>query len=319
MIPAHETFDGTFPFKPHFSNAPGFRMHYVDEGAGAPLVCLHGEPTWSYLYRKFIPPLSKDFRVIAPDHMGLGKSETPPDREYTLRTHVENLAALVAELDLRDITFVLQDWGGPIGAAYTLRHSERVRRLILMNTILGYSAAVTHLPRDAAHKPPRLTSSNWFRWVKQSVDDGTFHDRMSQLGSHIGELMGRLGMRNADAKAETWRRAYAAHFQTPADCKGAIDFPLDIIYDRMVPYVREGFPMVPALRGKPAMLAEGMSDQAIPPELAIADFKALFPKGPVVRLNGVGHFCQEDAPEALVALIQLFIQMTPDCRPSSVG
>jgi haloalkane dehalogenase len=105
-------------------------------------------------------------------------------------------------------------------------------------------------------------------------------------------------------------RAYAAHFKTPADCKGAIEFPLDIIQDRMVPYVLEGFPGVPELRRKPAMLAEGMADQAIPPELAIADFKMLFPAGPVVRLDGVGHFCQEDAPEALVAMIQLFIQMT---------
>lgn len=310
MIPANETFDGTFPFEPHFTTAPGFRMHYVDEGTGPPIVCLHGEPTWSYLYRKFIPSLARDFRVIAPDHMGFGKSETPPDREYTLRTHVENLAALIDELDLTDITFVLQDWGGPIGAAYTLRHPERVRRLVLMNTILGYSAAVTDIPRDPAHKPPRLTSSNWFRWVKKSVDEGTFHEQMSHLGSHIGELMGRLGMRNADATTETWLRAYAAHFQTPADCKGAIEFPLDIITDRMVPYVLEGFPKVPELRRKPAMLAEGMADQAIPPELAIADFKALFPNGPAVRLDGVGHFCQEDAPEALVALIQLFIQMT---------
>jgi pimeloyl-ACP methyl ester carboxylesterase len=78
----------------------------------------------------------------------------------------------------------------------------------------------------------------------------------------------------------------------------------------MVPCVLEGFPGVPELRRKPAMLAEGMADLAIPPELAIADFKTLFPAGPVVRLDEVGHFCQEDAPESLVALIQLFIQMT---------
>jgi cis-3-alkyl-4-acyloxetan-2-one decarboxylase len=312
MIPANKTFDGTFPFEPHFTMAPGFRMHYVDEGKGSPIICLHGEPTWSYLYRKFIPPLATDFRVIVPDHMGFGKSETPPDREYTLRTHVENLAALIAELDLMDITFVLQDWGGPIGAAYTLRHPDRVGRLVLMNTILGYSAAVTDVPRDPGHKPHRLTSSNWFRWVKQSVDDGTFHEHMRHLGSHIGDLMGQLGMRNDEAKTAVWLRAYAAHFQTSADCKGAIEFPLDIIHDRIAPYVLEGFPMVPSLRAKPAMLAEGMADEAIPPELAIADFKALFPKGPVVRLAGVGHFCQEDAPETLVSLIQLFTQLTHD-------
>ena len=77
MIPASETFNGTFPFKPHFSDAPGFRMHYVDEGDGEPIVCLHGEPTWGYVYRNFIPTLCRTHRVIVPDHMGFGKSETP--------------------------------------------------------------------------------------------------------------------------------------------------------------------------------------------------------------------------------------------------
>ena len=110
MIAAGETFDGTFPFKPNFSEVNGFRMHYVDEGEGDPIICLHGEPTWGYLYRKFIPPLSKTNRVIVPDHMGFGKSETPQDKVYHLRTHVENLTALIDELNLHDITFVVQDW-----------------------------------------------------------------------------------------------------------------------------------------------------------------------------------------------------------------
>jgi haloalkane dehalogenase len=102
VIDADEAFDGTWPFAPRFTTRPGFRMHYVDEGSGEPVVCLHGEPTWGYLYRRFIPPLSAQHRVVVPDHMGFGKTETPPDCSYTLRTHVENLTALlVDELDLR--------------------------------------------------------------------------------------------------------------------------------------------------------------------------------------------------------------------------
>jgi len=93
MIPERETFGGTWPFAPRYFEGNGFRMHYVDEGDGEPIICLHGEPTWGYLYRRFIPPLSKANRVIVPDHMGLGKSETPRDREYSLKTHVENLSA----------------------------------------------------------------------------------------------------------------------------------------------------------------------------------------------------------------------------------
>ncbi len=310
MIPSSETFDGTFPFKPHFSTAAGFRMHYVDEGSGEPIVCLHGEPTWGYLYRKFIPPLASDHRVIVPDHMGFGKSETPADREYALKTHTENLAALIEELDLRDITFVAQDWGGPIVGAYTVRHPQRVRRLCLMNTILGYANATPEARRDAGAKPPRLTDSPWFTYVKKSLDDGTYHQTMGHLADQIGPLMGRLGLKNHEARSATWLRAYAAHFSTPEDCKGAIEFPLDVALNRIAPYVREGFSGVEALRAKPAMLAEGMDDQAIPPALAIFDFKTLFPHGPLVRLPGVGHYCQEDVPETLVALIQMFLQMT---------
>ena len=109
MIQANETFDGTWPYQAKFSSAAGFRQHYVDEGSGRPIVLLHGQPTWGYIYRRFIPPLASTHRVVVPDHMGFGKSETPQDRVYTLSTHVANLTALIESLDLRDITLVMQD------------------------------------------------------------------------------------------------------------------------------------------------------------------------------------------------------------------
>ena len=305
MVPAEETFDGTFPFRPQFSMAPGFRMHYVDEGRGEPVVLLHGEPTWGYLYRNFIPPLARQWRVIVPDHMGFGKSETPQDRDYTLETHVANLEALFDELGLEGITLVGQDWGGPMLAAYTVRHPGRVRRVCLMNSICGYGAMVA--PRDAP-RPPKLHESAWFQWVAASLKDGTYHRKMERVGDRIGDLMGRLGTESG--LGEVAIRAYASAFGTPAECKGAVEFPLDVALNRIGTYVMAGAGGVPDLRSKPAMLAEGMRDRAIPPELAIADFRALFPDGPVVRLEGAGHFCQEDAAPELVAMIQLFLQLT---------
>src|SRR5689334_18195499 len=104
MIATNETFNGSFPFTPHFTQAPGFRMHYIDEGQGSLVLCLHGEPTWGYLFRHLIGQLSADHRVIVPDHMGFGKSETPAGRTYWLQDHVDNLEKLVLDLDLRDIT-----------------------------------------------------------------------------------------------------------------------------------------------------------------------------------------------------------------------
>lgn len=303
MIDANETFDGTFPFAPHFSTAPGFRMHYVDEGAGEPIVCLHGEPTWGYLYRNFISPLARTHRVVVPDHMGFGKSETPQDREYTARTHVENLAKLFDDLQLSDITLVGQDWGGVFASAYTVRHPDRVKRLFLMNTLCGYGIG----GRDEI---PPIQSSRWFEWIAGGIDNGRTEAVLTNLGSTVLSVMKIIGFENTGAVDDTWIRAYSAPFSTPEECKGGLEFPLDVHHNRILEYMVEGFAGVDALKSKPAMLAEGMRDHAIPPETAIADFKTLWPDGPVVELPNAGHFCQEDEPETLVALIQQFLQST---------
>ena len=310
MISPNETFKGTFPFEPHFSEAPGFKMHYVDEGDGEPIICLHGEPTWGYLYRNFIPPLAKTHRVIVPDHMGFGKSETPQDREYTLRTHVENLTAVIDDLGLQNITFVVQDWGGPIACGYTVRNAARVKRLCLMNTIMGYGGAVEDKEAAGAARAARKEISPWFQWVLEAHKNGTYEATMSNLKVVLPGIMLMLGFAERSVIDDTWLRAYTAPFQTKEECKGAIEFPLDVALRRIGDYVKEGFAGVGDLRSKPAMLAEGMLDRAILPANAIADFKALWPDGPVVELPGAGHFCQEDKPQALVALIQQFIQMT---------
>ncbi len=306
MVPADETFEGTFPFQPRFSSAAGFRMHYVDEGEGEPIVCLHGEPTWGYLYRKLIGPLSRHWRVIVPDHMGFGKSETPQDRDYTLQTHVENLTALIDDLGLRGITFVGQDWGGPMLAAYTVRHPSRVSRIFLANGLCGYGGVVA--PRGSP-KPPKLHESEWFRWVRSSLKDGTYLTTMRNLDRNVRGIMERLGCESG--LEDTAARAYAAAFSSPAECKGAIEFPLDVALGRVGDYVRSGLPGIPALRSKPSMLAEGMRDRAIPPALAIADFRALFPDAPVREIADAGHFCQEDAPGRLAELIAGFMRNTP--------
>jgi haloalkane dehalogenase len=303
VIAAEETFDGTFPFAPHYSEAPGFRMHYIDEGVGPPIVCLHGEPTWAYLYRNFIGPLARTHRVIVPDHMGFGKSETPQDREYTLRTHVDNLTALIDDLELTEITFVGQDWGGGMTGAYTVRHPERVKRVCLMNAFSGYGL------RGRDDVPP-LNSSRWFRWIADGYETGRTEAVLTNLGSTVVDVMKIIGFENSSVIDDTWIRAYSTAFSTPEECIGGLQFPLDIHLGRVGEYLAEGFGGVDALKSKPAMLAVGMKDHAVPPQTAIADFRALWPEGPVVELPNAGHFCQEDAHETLVALIQQFVQMT---------
>lgn len=304
MIPAEETFGGTFPFAPHFSTAPGFRMHYVDEGDGEPVVLLHGEPTWGYLYRNMIGPLSAHHRVVVPDQMGFGKSETPQDREYSLQSHVENLAALIEDLGVRDVTLFAQDWGGPIATAYTVRHPNRVGRLFFANTLNAHA-------RIDDPSVPQLTDSPWFQWIDEGVRTGRAEEVLRNMGSTALSVMKILGFTNSEAVTDTWIRAYQSPFPTKDDAAGAYAWPIEAHSGSFADYVMAGAADaagMEALRAKPAMLAEGMEDHAILPALAIAYFRALWPDGPVVELPGVGHFCQEDAPDTLVALLRQFVQ-----------
>ena len=301
-IPAGETFDGTFPFAPHFSTAPGFGMHYVDEGSGEPIILIHGEPTWSYLYRNFIPQLSRNFRVIAPDHMGFGKSESPVNADYTLDRHARNLAGLIEELDLNDITLVMQDWGGPIGAVVASRYPSRMKRFVAMNTIFG---------TDRNVREERLTP--WFAAIKAMEDAGHLEAVLGNLRYLVGGIMMTLGIQRRDVVTETWLRAYAAAFPNLDECRAAIAFPLEGLHlERIRDTLVAALPVLFGLgeAGLPAMMIEGMQDHAIWPHVAIAGFRAFFPHGTVHELAAAGHFIQEDAPEIVVPLIEEFCLRT---------
>ena len=302
MIPQNETFNGSWNYEPKFCTESGFRQHYVDEGEGEVVVCLHGEPTWGYLYRNMIDPLAEEFRVVVPDHMGFGKSETPQDRDYTLKSHTENLSRLIESLDLDSITFVMQDWGGPIGTAYTVRNPERVSRLVYMNTLAGYG----RVPDDIQ----KIQDSRWFKWIGEGLENGRTEAVLRNAGSTVVSIMKLLGV-SSKVIDQTWIEAYSSPFPDYESSIGAYEFPIDAYLGRIGEYVLEGLQGVEDLTSKPAILLEGLEDYAIPPEFAMADFMSLWPSSPVIKLPGVGHFCQEDAPEILVASILQFLKNNP--------
>ncbi len=124
-----------FPFAPHYVDVMGMRMHYIDEGRGDPILCLHGEPSWCYLYRKMLPALAGEHRVVAPDLIGFGRSDKPADKsDYTFAMHHDALAAFMQALDLRHVTLVCQDWGGLLGLPLAVEMPDRFARLVIMNT-----------------------------------------------------------------------------------------------------------------------------------------------------------------------------------------
>jgi haloalkane dehalogenase len=125
-------------FEEHYEVIDGIRLHYVDEGSGPPILLVHGQPTWSYLYRKMIRPLvAAGYRCIAPDLMGFGLSDKPTDESaYTLGRHVELVTGLVEKLQLAGVTIVGQDWGGPVGLRYAIDHQDNVRSLVILNILV---------------------------------------------------------------------------------------------------------------------------------------------------------------------------------------
>ena len=189
-----------YDFAPHYVEQDGMRMHYVDEGEGAPVLLLHGEPTWAYLYRKVIPQITPVARCVAPDYFGFGRSDKPVARDwYSYDTHTSSLERFVDELDLRDVTVVMQDWGGPLGMRLAVERPDRIARLVVMNTGIF------------AGRPP---SDTWLR----------FRDLVRRTGTEFQP--GQLIRITCTAELpDDVVAAYDAPFPTPESKTGVLMFP----------------------------------------------------------------------------------------------
>lgn len=351
-IPEDENFDGTWPFKPHFFYGNGFKQHYVEEGSEnastGTIVLLHGEPTWGYLYRNFITPLSKTHRVIVPDHMGFGKSETPPNKEYCMRTHTLNLVNLLDHLQVENVTFVIQDWGVIIGTQYALRRPNIISRIFYLSAAFPAPGGMYPIAgRDDHGRLPldkitalrnKESGQRWFQWILNGIPKdpdylcpGRYSDRNGRApqgrteqvllnsGSTVVQTMKHLvGFQSEENMTDTWCRAYSSQFPTEASAVGALNFPMEACGQLALSPEAQSFPTEKTsiedfakIAGKPVWLAYGKHDRAIVfNEKKAQRFRAVYGDVPIIQLENAGHFVQEDCPDVLVALIQMFIQTT---------
>jgi haloalkane dehalogenase len=274
-----------YAFTAHHLDHEGLRMHYVDEGEDLPVLLLHGEPTWSFLWRRIVPRLvASGRRAVAPDLLGFGRSDKPTDVGwYTYDRHVESVTRLVHALDLRGLTLVVHDWGGPIGLRVAVENEERVDRLVILDTGIGAGQA---------------PSETWLR----------FRDAVRHVG---GELdIGRLVTAGtARGLPDDVRAAYDAPFPTAESKAGALAFP------ELVPTEPEHASAAAmnrvrdALRSweQPTLVVWGSADAVLPTRVA-ERIVELIPgaTGPEL-IPDASHFLQEDAPDEVATAILRFL------------
>ena len=277
-----------YDFEPHYvelrGDLDGLRMHYVDEGSGAPILMLHGEPTWAYLYRKMIPSLAEGARVIVPDLIGFGRSDKPTDRDwYTYDRHVASVVQLISALDLSEITLVVQDWGGPIGLRVATEHRDRFAHLVILNT--------------GIFRPgPRWPSPGFLQWRQFAESNPDLPIGFVMQGATTTEL------------PEEIVAAYEAPFPDAPSKAGAAAFPL------LVPLV-ESDPGAAEM----ARVADALTNWNEPVLVAFSDQDPVFPQNAgrklaqrihaarFVPIEGASHFLQEDRGEEIAALIRQWL------------
>lgn len=260
-----------FPFVPRFRTGDGLRLAHIDEGEGAPVVFVHGEPTWSFLWRNVIPAVrAAGFRCVAPDHAGFGRSDKPVDVGwYSYERHTAALAGLLEELDLRDVTMVVHDWGGPIGLRVAVEHAERVQRLVIMDSGLF-----------TGHQ--RMTDA----WL-------AFRDFVARTPDlPVGMLVRRACKRDP---GDAVIAAYDAPFPAPEFKAGARAFPLLIPTAPQDPGAAEGQRVLDVLRDdrRPTLMLWADSDPVVPLRTGERFAQAIGRAAPEV-IADAGHFLQED-------------------------
>ena len=277
---------GMYPFDSNYVDLDAGRLHYVDEGEGKPLVMLHGNPTWSFVYRHLIEGLSDEYRCIAPDYLGFGLSEKPRGWSYRPRDHARVVEQFLDGLDLTDATLFLQDWGGPIGMEYATTHTAAVDSFVVMNTAawpMDYRRSVRAFAGVAGGPVGRYLARQ-HNAVVEYLMPLAFGDR-SRLTPAVHDHY-RKPLAEPDDREGTW--------VFPRELIGSTDWLADI-WDR-----RE------TVAGDPALLCWGMQGPLFGTR-SLGRWQALFPNARTVSFPEAGHFVQEERGAEMVTEVRRFL------------
>jgi cis-3-alkyl-4-acyloxetan-2-one decarboxylase len=286
-----------YSFKSHFLHLGGLRYHYLDEGAGEPIVMLHGNPTWSYYYRRLVLALRDSYRVIVPDHIGCGLSDKPDDSryDYTLARRIKDLQALLDHLQItQDLSLVLHDWGGIIGMGCASARPERIKRLIVLNTAAFHMPAGKRLPWSLRIFRAPMLGSVLVRGLNAFCRGAA-----------------RYGCTRRPMPADV-RQAYLAPYNSWKNRIAVLRFVQDIplkpdhkSYD-LVSQVQN---RLSQFRAVPTLICWGGMDFVFDLDF-LEEWKRFFPEAEVHCFTDAGHYVMEDAAEEVINCIQKFLART---------
>ena len=282
-----------YPFKSNYIDIEGIKLHYIDEGTGDPVVMIHGNPTWSFFFRKLIKAISGSFRAIAPDHIGCGLSDKPGTQkyDYRLKSRVEDLETLLNHLGLNKITLILHDWGGMIGMAYALRHIEKIHRIVLMNT-------AAFLPPKGRPLPLRL----------KLIRDFKFLAVPAVLGLNLFS-MGAVYMASHKKLAKDVKAGLTAPYNCWENRIATLKFVQDIPVgpkDHSYKLVRQVDQNLYKLKNVPILICWGMHDFVFDADY-LDQWRLRFPNASIHTFPDAGHYVLEDVPEKITPLIKAFL------------
>jgi cis-3-alkyl-4-acyloxetan-2-one decarboxylase len=289
-----------YPFTPKtFAVRPGLSMSYVDEGPrdAPPVVMVHGNPSWSYYYRKLVLALAGTHRCLVPDHVGMGLSDKPQDDryDYTLLSRIDDLDALLEHVGVREkVTLVVHDWGGMIGFGWALRHPERVARLVILNT--------------GAFPLPASKPMPWQLSLGRDSRFGAWLIRGFNAFSGAASYVGVKKRMPPDV-----RRAYVAPYDSWANRIATVRFVQDIPLqpgDKAWDIVEEGGRRLHEFADRPALICWGMQDFVFDHHF-LQGFRERLPNAQVHEFPDAGHYVLEDEAERIVPLVQAFLARHP--------
>ncbi|WP_017733524.1 alpha/beta fold hydrolase [Nafulsella turpanensis] len=276
-----------YPFTSHYFSTNEGRMHYIDEGKGDPIVFIHGTPSWSFLYRHLIKKFSATHRCLAIDHLGFGLSDKPAQADYRPQAHARRLEQWLQQLELKDITLVVHDFGGPIGLSYALRHPEKIARVVIANSWLW------SLEHEASFRKADKMLNSWL---------GKFLYLQVNLSPKV---LFKEGIAKKDKFSKDIHRHYIKVFPSSSSRHALYQIALSLLGASS--WYQELKQQLPRLKEKPVLLLWGMKDKYFNPTF-LERWQQLLADPKTVYLQDAGHFIQEDAAEQIEAAIATFVQ-----------